>query len=309
MRIRKNTKLASVLLGYGGERPETYVCHLNQSPWDVIPVTSSGDCELTNLLDSSWFLPLSSSSSSSSTPPPLIHHHQFDGEDNNFNADVSLGDCNGAAVRFNNSMGDSHNLVSVEKLNLNAAEDKYELELSPDADEPMDQSDSSSDKKSEDLLEPKSPPVSDEGQADVVTIPAPPKRGRPRGTGKKALASAAASKNPYEFYYYSGFGPRWGRKRGGSDDEKLGLGDNNKRSRSSTSSSSNEEGDKTAAFGSGSVSFDGFDYVEEDYVDVMDEDDESDHGKKKKKDKMIMMKKTIKRGRKPVKERSLKSLM
>lgn len=72
MRIRKNTKLSSVLLataGYGGERPETYVCQLNQSPWDVIPVTSSGDCELTNLLDSSWFLPLSSSSSS----PPLIH--------------------------------------------------------------------------------------------------------------------------------------------------------------------------------------------------------------------------------------------
>lgn len=75
MRIRKNTKLSSLLLataGYSGERPETYICHLNQSPWDVIPVTSSGDgddtAELTNLLDSSWFLPSPSSSS-----PPLIH--------------------------------------------------------------------------------------------------------------------------------------------------------------------------------------------------------------------------------------------
>ncbi|EOA21219.1 hypothetical protein CARUB_v10001568mg [Capsella rubella] len=291
MRIRKNTKLASVLLataGYGGERQETYVCHLNQSPWDVIPVTSSGDCDLTNLLDSSWFLPLSSSSSSSSSPPLL---HQFNGEDS-FNGDVSLGDCNGAAVSF----------VTVEKLNLNAAEDKYEM--SPDANEPMDQSDDNSDKISESLPEPNSPfeTSGDEDQACAVTMPAPPKRGRPRGTGKKALASAAASKNPYEFYYYSGFGPRWGRKRGGSDDEKIGLGDNNNNNKKSRSS--DEEGDKTAAFGSGSVSFD---YVEEDDVDVMDEDEESDHGKKKRKDKL--MKKTIKRARKPVKERSLKSLM
>lgn len=72
MRIRKNTKLSSMLLataGYGGEIPETYTCHLNQSPWDVIPVSSFGDGELTNLLDSSWFLPSPSSSSS----PPLIH--------------------------------------------------------------------------------------------------------------------------------------------------------------------------------------------------------------------------------------------
>ncbi|KAG7558127.1 hypothetical protein ISN44_As11g040330 [Arabidopsis suecica] len=300
MRIRKNTKLSSVLLataGCGGERPETYVCHLNQSPWDVIPVSSSGDCELTNLLDSSWFLPLSSSSSSS---PPLIR--KFNGEEDSFNGNVSLGDCNGAAQRFNSSMRSNHSLVSVEKLNLNAAEDKYDI--SPEVEDPMDQSDSY-DKKSE-AREPNSP-VKTSGDDDkvAVTIPAPPKRGRPRGSGKKA--SAPALKNPYEFYYYSGFGPRWGRKRGGSDDEKMVISDN-KKSRSSTSSSSDEEGHKTAAFGGGSVSFDEFDFVEEDY-DVMEQDQESDHGRKKNKEKMIMMKKTMKRARKPVKERSLKSLM
>ncbi|CAL9232589.1 unnamed protein product [Arabidopsis halleri] len=302
MRIRKNTKLSSVLLataGCGGERPDTYVCHLNQSPWDVIPVSSSGDCELTNLLDSSWFLPLSSSSSSS---PPLIR--KFNGEEDSFNGNVSLGDCNGASQRFNSSMRSNHSLVSVEKLNLNAAEDKYDI--SPEVEDPMDQSDSYC-KKSE-ARQPNSP-VKTSGDDDKVaeTIPAPPKRGRPRGSGKKA--SATALKNPYEFYYYSGFGPRWGRKRGGSDDEKMVTSDN-KKSRSSTTSSStsDEEGHNTAAFGGGSVSFDEFDFVEEDY-DVMEQDQESDHGRKKNKEKMIMMKKTMKRGRKPVKERSLKSLM
>lgn len=72
MRIRKNMKLSSMLLataGNGGDKLETYVCPLNQSPWDVIPLTSSldddddGAAELTNLIDSSWFLPSPSSSS------------------------------------------------------------------------------------------------------------------------------------------------------------------------------------------------------------------------------------------------------
>lgn len=75
MRIRKNMKLSSMLLataGYGGDKLETYVCPLNQSPWDVVPLTSSldddnddGAAELTNLIDSSWFLPSPSPSSSS----------------------------------------------------------------------------------------------------------------------------------------------------------------------------------------------------------------------------------------------------
>ncbi|XP_010556559.1 PREDICTED: uncharacterized protein LOC104825850 isoform X2 [Tarenaya hassleriana] len=94
MRIRKNTTLSSLLLtaGCGGERPQTHVCHFNQSPWDVIPFTSPcyGPAALTSQLDSSWFLPSSSSSS------PRIH--QFDGDDS-FNGNVSLGDSSGAAER------------------------------------------------------------------------------------------------------------------------------------------------------------------------------------------------------------------
>lgn len=188
--------------------------------------------------------------------------------------------------------------------------DNYET--SPDVEDPMDQSDYS-DKNSK-AVEPNLlvKTSANDDQVAVIT-PAPPKRGRPRGTGKKAPASAPATSNPYEFYYYSGFGPLWGRKRGGSGEEKIVMSDNEKsyennmsKKSKSSSSSSDEEDCKTAAFGS--VGSGSFDYVEEDYNDVVDEE-ESDHGRKKKKEKMIMMKKTIKRGRKPVKERSLKSLM
>ncbi|KAJ0265255.1 hypothetical protein HA466_0015750 [Hirschfeldia incana] len=297
MRIRKNMKLSSMLLataGNGGDKLETYVCPLNQSPWDVIPLTSSldeddGAAELTNLIDSSWFLPSPSSSSPSLT-------HQFAGEDN-FNGNVSLGDSIGASQRFNGSVGNNHSLVS-----------DYHIssEISPDVEDPSDGSDDKSYS-----VEPSHSPVKTSGDdyRAAVSVPAPPKRGRPRGSGKKAQASstaAAASNNPYEFYYYSGFGPRWGRKRGGSgDDEKIVLTDNKNGSEdnmSKKSNSSGEECSKTAAFEHGSSSFDGFEFMEEDYDEVVDQS--IGHGKKLK----STMKK-MKRGRKPVKERSLKSLM
>ncbi|KAG2331059.1 hypothetical protein Bca52824_002239 [Brassica carinata] len=298
MRIRKNMKLSSMLLataGNGGDKLETYVCPLNQSPWDVIPLTSSldddddGAAELTNLIDSSWFLPSPSSSS-----------HLFAGEDN-FNGNVSLGDSIGAPQRFSGSVGNNHSLVSDDRLHHIAPE------ISPDVEDPSDGSENNKSYS----VEPRSPlkTSGDDNQA-AVSVPAPPKRGRPRGSGKKAQATAAAaSNNPYEFYYYSGFGPRWGRKRGGSGDEKIVLTDDKNGCEDNVSKKSNssggEESSKTAAFEHGSSSFDGFEFMEEDY-DVVDQS--IGHGKKKKSTMTMAMKK-MKRGRKPVKERSLKSLM
>ncbi|EPS62152.1 hypothetical protein M569_12642, partial [Genlisea aurea] len=88
----------------------------------------------------------------------------------------------------------------------------------------------------------------------------------------------SSSSNPYEFYYYSGFGPRWGKKRGGE-------------------SSRNDNGQHEHDSICGSMAE--FDLMEEDeqyiYDDDDEEDDESENGKKK--------------ARKPVKARSLKSLM
>lgn len=44
-----------------------------------------------------------------------------------------------------------------------------------------------------------------------------PRRTRPK------KAPAAASSNPYEFYYYTGFGPRWGKVRGETDSKHGGF--------------------------------------------------------------------------------------
>ncbi|KAF8045845.1 hypothetical protein N665_4334s0003, partial [Sinapis alba] len=237
-----------------------------------------------NLIDSSWFLPSPSSSSPSLT-------HLFAGEDN-FNGNVSLGDSLGAAQRLNGSVG--NNRSSDERLHHIAPE------RSPDVEDPSDDSD----KKSYSVEHHSPVKTSGDDYQAAVSVPAPPKRGRPRGSGKKAQASSsstAASNNPYEFYYYSGFGPRWGRKRGGSGDEKIVLTDDKNGCEDKKSNSSGEEESyKTAAFEHGSSSFDGFEYMEED-DDVVDQS--IGHGKKKS-----TMKK-MKRGRKPVKERSLKSLM
>lgn len=121
---------------------------------------------------------------------------------------------------------------------------------------------------------------------------------RSRGKATKKLGSSSNS-NPYEFYYYSGFGPCWGKRRGGGDRDS-----GNKNSREGR-----EVGDctiidtlapqNTTPSSSSSPIEDNhqeFDYVDEyDDEEEDDDDEDGDCGKK--------------RMRKPVKARSLKSLM
>ncbi|CAA0833400.1 Unknown protein [Striga hermonthica] len=88
--------------------------------------------------------------------------------------------------------------------------------------------------------------------------------------------SSSFSTNPYEFYYYSGFGPRWAKKRGTScdaDDDNGGT--TNKR----------HEIERQKDYS---------DYDEPNYDKLEEEEEE---------------KKERKRARKPIKARSLKSLM
>lgn len=105
---------------------------------------------------------------------------------------------------------------------------------------------------------------------------------RRRGRGLKKPPS-----NPYEYYYYSGFGPLWGKKRGGNKPE------------------SNRNELKTESPPSYSSQIDSPDdpdqKIEDEYHHDDDEDDtvdEEENGESSKK-----------RSRKPVKARSLKSLM
>jgi len=115
--------------------------------------------------------------------------------------------------------------------------------------------------------------------------------GARRGRAKSAKKGSSSNSNPYEFYYYSGFGPLWGKRRGDRDavnkneDKDVDNGtiiDSMTQNTTPFSSSSPIENNRQ------------FDYVEEEEEDD-DDDKEEDSGKK--------------RMRKPVKARSLKSFM
>lgn len=101
-----------------------------------------------------------------------------------------------------------------------------------------------------------------------------PRRARPK------KAPAASTSNPYEFYYYSGFGPRWGKRRG----------ENGKNDGGSMPKNVEEEAAAAAAISRTGIEDFDFDEFE-------DEDDEEEEMNGKK------------RVRKPIKARSLKSLL
>ncbi|BFG22025.1 hypothetical protein CerSpe_082990 [Prunus speciosa] len=107
----------------------------------------------------------------------------------------------------------------------------------------------------------------------------------------RAKAKRGSSSNPYEFYYYSGFGPLWGRKRGGDKEKEEPKIDEDRVTTTTsttppTQSSSSQIDEKK------------FEYVDDDDDDEDDFDDDVRSGESGRK-----------RMRKPVKARSLKSLM
>lgn len=119
------------------------------------------------------------------------------------------------------------------------------------------------------------------------------RRTRP-GNSRPAAGKKNGSSNPYEFYYYSGFGPKWGRKRGerdGSTANRVQIKAVEENNSGSSARSSPLSSSTTAS------------PIDNDqFVDFVDDDDDDendvasgDSGKK--------------RMRKPVKARSLKSLM
>ena len=123
-----------------------------------------------------------------------------------------------------------------------------------------------------------------------------PRRGR--GRPKKSLVGSASGSNNNGFYYYSGFGPSRGKQRKGDGKNE---GEDNK---SVVELGSTSSDNVKVNVGSNNVvagvdvnvvpCSEGLDYVE-DYEDDYDDYGAIDNGKR--------------RMRKPVKERSLKSLM
>ncbi|KAL4361490.1 hypothetical protein GQ457_04G031260 [Hibiscus cannabinus] len=260
MRIRKNAKLSARLDSPGSRAESVHVCELNQSPWDVIPFAQE--------------------------PYPSCLHHQLEPEDS-FNGNGSLGDSVGAVESVASMMdGEDKSIMKVQGMVIN---DDEEMKMGDRFGFQTQCEDEGNGSKQDCSLK---SCAHDNGNdpSSLTSKKAGNRRGRARA-GKKGPSAL----NPYEFYYYSGFGPSWGRRRGGSSEMRKNIIVEGKDVENYSSAVTTQNNNTTSSLSSSSQ-FDNneeFDYVDDDD----DEDDENvDSGGKK-------------RMRKPVKARSLKSLM
>ncbi|XVE77170.1 hypothetical protein DITRI_Ditri13aG0040200 [Diplodiscus trichospermus] len=271
MRIRKNAKLSSLLYPQGSRSDSVHVCQLNQSPWDVISFPQE--------------------------PYPSSFHRQFEAEDS-FNGNGSLGDSIGAIESVASMMesedkaimkvegmvigdnGDNDGMKIIKQFGFKGkCEELEEKELLKSCNNSCDSGNNPSSlttKKAD-----KNYPITGN------------RRGRGRATKK---GSSSTASNPYEFYYYSGFGPLWGKRRGAA----AAAGEMSKNINEAKEVENNSSAITTQHKTTSSSSSSQIDNNEEfDYVDDEEDDDEDDENGDSGKKRM----------RKPIKARSLKSLM
>ncbi|KAI9085595.1 hypothetical protein K1719_032438 [Acacia pycnantha] len=272
MRIRKNARLGDSV---PAEKLQPVVCQLNQSPWDVIPFGSH------------------------------LIEFEYGGEDDSFagNANGSAGNNSGGAVESVASPADAefksppniHNLVVHDNDDISDQNGIAQLDHKA-ADEENKTTSVGQCKNNQGKKQRQSIYEHDNLSSVRSSKKASAALGVARRTrAQNAKKAPSGTRNPYEFYYYSGFGPLWGKRRGGRNG-----GSNNKNE--VVKANGGEDSTITEANGatiirspstSSQIDTSGFDYdddeMEEDY------DNEEEGGKK--------------RMRKPVKARSLKSLM
>ncbi|KAF3441530.1 hypothetical protein FNV43_RR15444 [Rhamnella rubrinervis] len=323
MRIRKNAKLSPLLFSSHASAPEalqTHVCQLNQSPWDVIPFPhqdshnhqTEGEDSFTGngslgdsigaverklskvscrrivkflvviILYSSVASMMDMSEEKASVITVKAENMAIVEDDDDDDDNYTMKDCNSKVFDDNNVI-DQRNLYcqkndgkgwqckKLPKPGHSFCEHHLSLVRSSYAAV-------SSSKKS--------------ASSSTRALNADAGTRRLRGRTKKGTSSTS---NPYEYYYYSGFGPLWGRKRGG------GGGDKGSESKvvveNSITSATNQTPSSTPS-SSSQIDNEEFDYVDDDDVDDDEDGDDGSGGDSGKK-----------RIRKPVKARSLKSLM
>ncbi|XVF73149.1 hypothetical protein PTKIN_Ptkin12aG0178400 [Pterospermum kingtungense] len=276
MRIRKNAKLSSVIYPQGS-RPETvHVCELNQSPWDAIPFSQE--------------------------PDPSFLYNQFQAQDS-FNGNGSLGDSIGAVESVTSILeSEEKAIMNVEGMVIHDNNDDNDdgtkmakqIGFKSQCEEYEEEKQSGllkSCNSNNDSGNPSS--LTAKKAADKNNQLSVNRRGRAR-TAKKGSKSAS---NPYEFYYYSGFGPLWGKRRGGGSGGEISRNNIIEEAKEGENCSAITTQNNTTPSSSSRINDnEGFDYVDDDDDEEEEEDDENgDSGKK--------------RMRKPIKARSLKSLM
>ncbi|PPS15592.1 hypothetical protein GOBAR_AA04986 [Gossypium barbadense] len=181
MRIRKNAKLSSLIHSEGSRAESVHVCELNQSPWDVISFAQD--------------------------PYPSYLHHQFEAEDS-FNGNGSLGDSIGAVESVASMMEiEDKAIMKVEGMVIHD-NDEVKFGFQTQCEEEEEGSKQERVLKSCSNDSGNNPSKKSDKNDYQLT-------GNRRGRARAAKKGSSSASNPYEFYYYSGFGPSWGRRRGG----------------------------------------------------------------------------------------------
>ncbi|XP_028770381.1 uncharacterized protein LOC114727798 isoform X2 [Neltuma alba] len=270
MRIRKNARLGGSL---PTEKLQPLVCQLNQSPWDVIPFGSD-----------------------------LI---QFEyGEDDSFagNANGSAGNSGGAVESVASPM--DAELKSPPNIQHVVVHDNDDFSEQNGIAQPDYKA--GGENKTTSCGQCKNNEAKKQGQSNhehnnlssARSKKAAALAGARRTRAQSAKKAPSATSNPYEFYYYSGFGPLWGKRRGGRNG---GLNNKNEvKAKGGEDSTITEANGATiqSPCSSSQIDTEGFDYADDEVEEDYDDEAEEGNGESGKK-----------RVRKPVKARSLKSLM
>ncbi|KAL4325170.1 hypothetical protein GQ457_11G001360 [Hibiscus cannabinus] len=271
MRIRKNKKLSSLIYPQGSTPGSVHVCRLNQSTWDVIPLSQE--------------------------PYPSYLHHQLEYEDS-FTGNGSVGDSIGALESVATMVGSKEEaIMKVGDMVIDDNDDNSEIKTAKEFG-----CESQREEEEEGVKESNQEPAllkscnnnSSSISSDTGNNINPGKKaenqptGTRRGRARTSRRDSTSASHPYEFYYYSGFGPSWGKKRRGGYKVK-GISRNHFEPKEVENNGSVITAQNNSALSSSSQIDDNeeFDYV--------DDEENGDSGKK--------------RTRKPIKARSLKSLM
>ncbi|XP_009597508.1 uncharacterized protein [Nicotiana tomentosiformis] len=274
MKIRKHAKISPLIYAASSLQPATLVCQLNQSPWDVIsfPIEENEDpqtpppsfsYEPDGYANTGTFYD-SNGTVTSVTSMKLDDEREMKEIKWDYYYDASISEVGGDFVKYENNDIENNQDEDVDMEELGLDKDSGDNLCRHQFDEVKHYNNSA-----------KIPDKQQEAAAAAIG------RARCRPRAKKSSFSSS----PYQFYYYSGFGPSWGKKRGyrKTDSDAAARDVEHVQSMAEVSNDSH-----LTQFSSSQINYDEFDYVE-------GEDNEEKNGKK--------------RARKPIKARSLKSLM
>ncbi|CDP08782.1 unnamed protein product [Coffea canephora] len=280
MRIRKHAKISPLLYASSSLKPgtviQTHVCQLNQSPWDVMtfpppdPSTLPPPPAFLVDKDHSYF------------PNGLLSDHIAADQRLRFGR-VFIG---GVFVNYILSPGPKVKRDDI------AAGGKFQQKESlrskkEEEDEVFDRKIDGKGWQCRKKVKNQQP------FCQRHLAPQPSASVKKSESGRRARPKKpASSSNPYEFYYYSGFGPRWGKKRGAAA-AAAAMKEEPYTSHDSSSENTSSRNNN----------------IIEQVLDYVEDDDEDDYDNYSKLDDDENGEMGRKRARKPIKARSLKSLM